>query len=192
LSLKVGILALQGAVGPHVEKLKALGAEPVEVRTPRDLDGLAGIILPGGESSTMLHLLRLNGLWEPLKAFVAKKPAWGVCAGAILLAAKVTGPEQESLGAIRVEVARNAYGRQLESFIDPLDPADDFLGGRAFEGVFIRAPRFTNVGAGVKVLFRHKGEPVMVEEGNTIASAFHPELTDNTALHSYFLKKLGA
>ena len=183
-------MALQGAVVPHAEKLAKLGAEPVEVRTPADLSGVRGIILPGGESTTMLHLLKLNALWEPLKQFVAARPAWGVCAGAILLAKRVSHPAQDSLEALDIAVERNAYGHQVNSFIAPLEPTQCWRGGTV-EGIFIRAPRITAVEGKTEVLFEYKGEPVMVEEGNLLASTFHPELTDDPSLHQYFLDKIG-
>lgn len=185
---RIGVLALQGAVAPHQEKLAALGAVPVEVRTPQELEGLSGIILPGGESTTMIHLLKLNRLWEPLRAFASSHPTWGVCAGAILLAKDVTGPKQESLGLLDIEVARNAFGRQVDSFIDRLTPAAAWHGG-AVEGVFIRAPRITRVGSATRTLFTWKDEPVMVEDRNLLAATFHPELSAGTALHEYFLAK---
>lgn len=176
----VGILALQGAVGPHVEKLESLGVQSKLVRRPADLENLAGIILPGGESTTMIHLLKLNGLWEPLQQFVRTKPTWGICAGAILLANEVSAPTQDSLKAIDVSVERNSYGRQLESFIAQLSPD--------VEGVFIRAPRITRVGNGVKTLLKYKEDPVLVQTQNILLGTFHPELTNNPQLHQYFTK----
>jgi 5'-phosphate synthase pdxT subunit len=190
--MKIGVLALQGAVQPHQEKLAQLQIEAVPVRTAAQLAGLSGIILPGGESSTMLHLLKLNQLWDPLKQFLSQKPGWGLCAGAILLARHVTAPEQASLALVDITVARNAFGRQLDSFIDTLSPTDAWkarVGSSAatpIEGVFIRAPRITAVGAAANVLFQWKQEPVMVQQGNLLASTFHPELTDSVRLHDYF------
>ncbi len=140
VALRVGILALQGAVGPHAEKLSALGVTPVEVRTPNELDSLAGIILPGGESTTMIHLLHKNNLWEPLGRFVRERPVLGVCAGLILLAKEVEHPAQDSLGALDVSVARNAFGRQIHSFIDTQNATPEWKGQTGIEGVFIRAP----------------------------------------------------
>ncbi len=184
--MKIGILALQGAVGPHREKLQELGVEPVEVRTPEDLKDLAGIILPGGESSAMIHLLKLNSLWEPLSQFVDERPAWGVCAGSILLASEVLHPAQASLKKMHLRATRNAYGRQLDSFIAILEPSE-FWPGDKIEGVFIRAPRLEPMRADVQVLFRHNGEPVMIQEGHWLASAFHPELSLSTSVHKYFI-----
>ncbi len=188
--MKVGILSLQGAVEPHAEKLRALGAEPVFVRTPAHLEGLAGIILPGGESSTMVHLLGLNKLWEPLSEFVRGKPAFGVCAGAILLATDVSKPHQKSLAALPIEVERNSYGRQLDSFIAPLEASPEWS-GKPVEGVFIRAPRIQRVWGETKVLMRYKMDTVLVEKGNVLAATFHPELTKYDDIHEYFLRKCG-
>ena len=185
--MRIGILALQGAVSPHVEKLKGLGASPAEVRVASDLDALDGIILPGGESTTMIHLLHLNQLWDPLKRFVARKPTWGVCAGAILLAKKVSHPRQASLEAMEMDIERNAFGRQKESFIAPLVPVTDDWS--PMEGVFIRAPRIRKLDSCVRILFKWKDEPVMVEQLHYTATTFHPELTDNPKIHEYFLKR---
>lgn len=186
--LKVGILALQGAVEPHARHLDRIGAEVVRVRKPEHLAGLSGIVLPGGESTTMLHLLHLNKLWEPLKAFIAEKPSMGVCAGAILLAKHVTHPHQESLDWLDVEIARNAFGRQVNSFSAELDKTKEWP-GETVDGVFIRAPRFTRVGKDVRALFTYQGEPVMVEQGSCLAASFHPELTESLAVHHYFITK---
>jgi 5'-phosphate synthase pdxT subunit len=193
--MKVGILALQGAVQPHEEKLKKLGVESVQVRYPEQLADLDGILLPGGESTTMIHLLKLNQLWNPLKEFVQTKPTWGICAGAILLAETVTHPAQESLAAIKITVERNAYGRQNESFIDVLVPTSEWkkfsTATQPLEGVFIRAPKIKNLTADIKVIFEHAHEPVMVQKGKCLASTFHPELTDSTLVHEYFLSLCG-
>jgi len=178
---------MQGAVEPHAIKLRELGAEPVLVRLEKDLEGLDGIILPGGESSTMVHMLGLNQLFEPLKKFVSKKPSFGVCAGAILLADKVSHPAQTSLQAIAIDVERNAFGRQIDSFIGPLE--SDIPEWQGTEGVFIRAPRIRNLGEGVKVLLRWHDEPVLVESKNVLAGTFHPELSEGHTLHRYFLRK---
>ncbi|MFM8269817.1 MAG: pyridoxal 5'-phosphate synthase glutaminase subunit PdxT [Pseudomonadota bacterium] len=184
----IGILALQGAVEPHEEKLKQLGVSSRRVIQSKDLIGLSGIILPGGESSTMLHLLKLHGLWDDLKAFVDKNPAWGLCAGSILLANEVSSPSQDSLKALDIGIIRNAYGRQTESFISVLQPTSEWTDPEAAEGVFIRAPKISRVGTQVKILFTFGGEPVMVQSNFTLASTFHPELTDSNKLHEYFVK----
>lgn len=188
--MKVGVLALQGAIEPHKAKIRELGAIPVEVRRPEDLNGLSGIILPGGESSAMIHLLKLNKLWEPLKAFVSERPSWGVCAGAILLASKVTHPEQDCLKQLDLTADRNAYGRQIDSFIGnfPVTKSgQERLSADSVEGVFIRAPRFANLGDTVVPLVTNENEPIMVEQGKCLASAFHPELSQSNLIHEYFL-----
>ena len=191
-SLKIGVLALQGAVEPHFEKLEKLGATPILVKKENDLEGLAGIILPGGESTTILHLLKLNQLWNPLKTFAEKRPTWGICAGAILLAKEVSHPVQDSLAILSAAVERNAYGRQVASFIGPLEPTPfgkERFGSEPIEGVFIRAPKFHKLGTGVMNLFEQAGEPVMIQQGHCLASAFHPELSAGTRLHEYFVNQ---
>lgn len=189
----IGILALQGAVEPHEKKYAELGIPTRRVRVPEDLEGLSGIVLPGGESTTMLHLLERNELWEPLERFLAEKPAFGVCAGAILLARDVEGPSQRSFGVVDLVVLRNAYGRQVDSFIDTVVPAPE--AGTAApepqEGVFIRAPRFERWGGTATPLYRCRGEVVAVKDGHAIAASFHPELSAGTAMHRYFAEMCG-
>jgi 5'-phosphate synthase pdxT subunit len=189
----IGVLALQGAVEPHLQKYAELRIPTRRVRVPADLDDLAGIVLPGGESTTMLHLLERNALWEPLERFLAEKPAFGVCAGAILLARKVESPAQRSFGVVDLEVVRNGYGRQVDSFIDRVEPADESAEAapEAQEGVFIRAPRFVRWGRTVAPLFRCRGEVVAVRDGLAIAAAFHPELSPGNGLHRYFAEMCG-
>ena len=184
--MKIGVLALQGAVKPHLVKLKSLGVEGVQVRKPEHLQGLSGIIIPGGESSTFIHLLKLNHLWEPLIEFAKQKPTWGICAGAILLSSEVRSPEQEALGLLPIRATRNAYGRQLESFIDDLIWEKTH---EKVEGVFIRAPKLTALDESVKVLATYGEEPVMLEKDHLLVSAFHPELTDSPLMHEYFINK---
>lgn len=188
--MRVGILALQGAVEPHVKLLRRLGVDSVLVRTADELQSASALILPGGESTAMLKLLERNRLVDPLKAFLENRPAWGICAGAILLAREVTGPEQPSFSAIDIAVERNAYGRQINSFIDEITATPHWPGGGSREGVFIRAPRITSVGPKVKVLFEWDGEPVMVEQDRILASTFHPELGQDAGVHQYFLTKV--
>jgi 5'-phosphate synthase pdxT subunit len=183
----IGILALQGAVSLHESKLQSLGVPSRQVKKPLDLENLSGLILPGGESSSMIHLLKLGGLWDKVKDFVAKRPSWGLCAGAILLAKEVKSPQQESFQALNITVVRNAYGRQSESFIANLEPSPDSPIKESFEGVFIRAPRIQKLGSKTKTHFTLNKEPVMVQEGFTLASTFHPELGENLRLHQFFL-----
>ncbi len=181
----VGVLALQGDYERHVRALESAGAHAVEVRTVAELEATDGLVLPGGESTTMLKLLHREGLFEPLKAFGQTKPIFGTCAGAILLATHVTSPEQESLGLMDIGVQRNAYGRQLDSRVVTL-PSE--LGD--LEAVFIRAPIIRSVGPDVKVLATYNNDPVLAEQGRHLVATFHPELTADPRVHAYFLTKL--
>ncbi len=183
---RAGVLALQGDFEAHRKALERAGVEAVEVRTASDLDAVQGLIIPGGESTTMLKLLDLEGLFEPLREFGRTKPIFGTCAGAILLAATVTHPEQRSLALMDIAVERNGYGRQLDSRVVHLD--DGELQG--LEAVFIRAPIIRSVGPSVKVLASYLGAPVLVEEGRHMAATFHPELTTDPRIHSRFLERL--
>ena len=181
----IGVLALQGDFDAHARVLRRLGAQVVEVRRTADLDRLQGLVLPGGESTTLLNLMEDEPWFDRLRAFHAGGGALlGTCAGAILLAREVRQPEQPSLGLLDALVERNAYGRQVDSFETTLvAPA---LGGR-LPGIFIRAPRFRRLGPGVSVLASLEGEPVLVREDRVIAGTFHPELTGEGRLHRYFV-----
>jgi 5'-phosphate synthase pdxT subunit len=186
---KVGVLALQGASRRHAEALTALGARAVEVRTPQDLSGVEGIVLPGGESTTMSKLLDLSGLFEPLREHLADGlPAFGTCAGMILLSSEILDgrSDQRSFGVLDVAVRRNAFGRQVASFETEL-AVDGLLGG-GFPAVFIRAPVIERVGEGVEVLATVEGRPVLCRQGPVMAAAFHPELSDDLRLHQLFLE----
>ena len=185
--MQVGILALQGAIEPHLRKLKRLGVDTLEVRRERDLAGLCGIILPGGESSTMLRLLATNDLLDPLTRFIAHTPTWGLCAGAILLAKTVENPAQPSIGAIDVTITRNAYGRQLESFIDTIRPTAQWADTQVREGVFIRAPRIGTLGPLCETLFYWHNDPVVVKSSHILLTTFHPELSEPDTFHEFFL-----
>ena len=185
---KVGILALQGAVREHASAVAELGAHPVEVRTPEDLSGVDALILPGGESTTMSLLLESSGLYEPVAARLAEgMPAFGTCAGMILLASDVLDgrPDQRFFGAIDLTVRRNAFGRQVDSFETSLDV--EGLDGPGFDAVFIRAPFVERAGDGVEVLATVDGHPVLCRSGAVLVSAFHPELSDDLRVHSLFL-----
>ena len=185
----VGILAIQGDYAMHGKMLDALGAPWVLVKHSADLDGVGGLIIPGGESTTMLKLFELEGVGAAIKDFAAQgKPIYGTCAGAILLAKEVSNPPQEKLGLIDIAIERNAYGRQIDSSIQAGECPE--LADHPIEMVFIRAPIIRRVGAGVKVLGRCGDLPVLVEQGNILAGTFHPELTDNPSVHRYFLKKV--
>jgi 5'-phosphate synthase pdxT subunit len=183
---KVGILSLQGCIDPHANHLRALGAEVVFVRNPSDLDGIEGLILPGGESTTMIHVAKTFGLWEPLRAASERMPFWGICAGSILMARKVENPEQESLGVMDIHVRRNAYGRQLESF----QATVSLSAGGNEPAVFIRAPKFVSWGSGVKVAGKIGDEISFLDDGMHLVTAFHPELTDSGWFHKLFLSRI--
>jgi len=173
---RVGVLALQGAFREHARALRAAGADVVEVRLPEQLDGLDGLVIPGGESTTITKLAALYGLDDAIRGF--EGPVFGTCAGMILV-------DRSHLGLADLEVDRNAYGRQVASF-----EADLELNGeeRPFRGVFIRAPRVRDVGPGVEVLAELDGEPVLLRDGRVLVAAFHPELTDDPRIHERFLE----
>src|SRR5713101_2170625 len=175
--MKIGVLALQGDFDAHRRRLEELGAEVVLVKNPEQLDEIAGLVIPGGESSTFLKLLGEAG-FEKLKAFVRAKPTFGTCAGAILLAKEVENPTQSGLGAIDIAIHRNAYGRQIDSSI-----RQGLFRGSPIEMVFIRAPKISRVGPAVEVLATQADDPVVVLEGKTMAATFHPELTDDPRVH---------
>ena len=179
--MKIGVLALQGDFDAHRKRLEELGAEVVLVKKPSQLDGIDGLIIPGGESSTFLKLLGKAGFAE-LKEFVRLKPTFGTCAGAILLAKEIENPAQTGLGALDIGIRRNAYGRQLESSI-----REGLFRGTPIEMVFIRAPKIERLGPKVEVLATEGKDPVVVRQGKTMAATFHPELTDDTRVHQSFL-----
>ena len=190
---KVGVLSLQGDFAAHGAALQRAGAEPVYVRSAAQFAGLDGLVIPGGESTTMLKLLRYDGLMEPLEEFARRKPVFGTCAGAILMASQVSAPAQESLGLMDISVERNGYGRQVDSRVTFIEPDADFERRTApgpLEAVFIRAPIIRRVGDGAKVLARYGGDPVLVEQGPHLAATFHPELTRDGRVHQLFLEKL--
>jgi 5'-phosphate synthase pdxT subunit len=189
----VGVLALQGDFDAHRAALERAGAESVLVRDAGQLRHIDGLVIPGGESTTMLKLLHYENLLEPLMQFAREKPVFGTCAGAILLAKEVSNPSQESLGLMDINVARNGYGRQLDSRVAELDPEADFQTRTSpgkLEAVFIRAPVIRRIGANTKVLVRYNGDPVLVEESRHLAATFHPELTADSRVHKLFLEKL--
>ena len=190
---RIGVLALQGDFEAHVKSFVRAGADAVEVRTASELDSVDGLVIPGGESTTMLKLLHYMDMMEPVRAFAAAKPVFGTCAGAILLAKEVTNPTQESFGVVDLTVQRNAYGRQNDSRVVHITPDPEFQTRTAegeIEAVFIRAPIIRRVGPGVKVLAEYAGNPVLVEEGNILIATFHPELTKDSRVQSLFLGKI--
>jgi 5'-phosphate synthase pdxT subunit len=174
--MRIGILAVQGNMREHAAVLRELGAETVEVRKPEQLEGLDGLVIPGGESTAIMRLVGLYGLENAIRNF--DRPIFGTCAGMILL-------DRRHLGVLDLEVDRNAYGRQVASFEADLELAGD---DRPLRGVFIRAPRVRDAGPDVEVLAELDGEPVLLQEGGTIVAAFHPELTDDTRVHERFLE----
>lgn len=182
---RIGVLAIQGDYEAHAEALSEAGAHPVEVRKPEQLDGLDGLILPGGESTTVLRFLDRLHFFDVLKDFCASKPVFGTCAGAILLAREVRNPPQRSLGLLDATVERNAYGRQIDSTILT---AETSLPGGPLEMVFIRAPRIVETCAGVQVLALRDGYPVLVQQGNVMAATFHPELSRDRRVHQFFVQ----
>jgi 5'-phosphate synthase pdxT subunit len=182
---KVGVLALQGDFEAHCKALERAGAQAVEIRTAAELNSVDALVIPGGESTTMLKLLDIEGLFQPLADFGAHKPIFGTCAGAILLATEVLNPGQSSLGLIDMSVERNGYGRQIDSRIAQIDVA-----GQPAEAVFIRAPIIRRVGSQVKVLAEYQGTPVLAEQGRHMVATFHPELSENNVVHRRFIDKI--
>lgn len=186
------MLALQGDFEAHCHALRRAGAEPHEVRTAQDLDTVDALIIPGGESTTMLKLLDVENLFGPLQEFGRSKPIFGTCAGAILLASEVTNPVQRSLGLMDMTVERNAYGRQIDSRIATID-----VEGKETEAVFIRAPVIRRAGPTARVLARYLDTPVLVAEGKHLAATFHPELGSRRAhhddvIHKHFVQQVQA
>lgn len=184
--MKIGILAVQGDFEAHAATLAGLGVETQEVRTPADLEGCDGLILPGGESTTQLQFLQEEGLFGAIREFAAEGGAiFGTCAGAILLATEVKNPTQESLGLLDMTVLRNAYGRQVASDVVS---GPSTLKKEPLEMVFIRGPIIERVGPGLDVLATYAGKPALVQKNNIMAATFHPELTEDTSVHERFVK----
>lgn len=184
-SVTIGILALQGDYAAHARAFSEAGARTVLVRKAEELAGLDGLVMPGGESTTMLKFLEQHGFFDALKNFVSSKPTFATCAGCILLAREVLHPKQQSLGALDATVERNAYGRQIDSTILTL-PTE--LPGGPLEMVFIRSPRMTRVGPEVEVLAQRDGFPTLVRQGHLLAATFHPEMTADTRVQRLFLE----
>jgi pyridoxal 5'-phosphate synthase pdxT subunit len=188
---RVGVLALQGAFAAHVRALAELGADAVEVRTPADLAGVEALVLPGGESTTMSKLLDSSGLREPVaERLAAGMPAFGTCAGMILLARRVTDgrPDQRGFDLVDITVRRNGYGRQVDSF--EADLAIDGIDGGPFHAIFIRAPLVVEVGPAARVLATHDEVPVLVAQDRLLVASFHPELSHDPRLHARFLQEV--
>ncbi len=183
----IGILSLQGCCVPHRQKFAALGVETRRVVDPDDLDGIDGLVIPGGESTTMLKMTGPE-LWQKLRRFAMEHPVWGVCAGCIMIADRVENPDQDCLELIGIVVRRNAYGSQNDSLIDTV--SIDIDDGFTWTAVFIRAPKIVATGEDVRLLACYQGIPVMVENGRHLATTFHPELVEGTRIHHYFLNKV--
>lgn len=182
---RIGVLAIQGDYAAHADALAEVGAIPVEVRKREELENLDGLIIPGGESTTMLKFLELRHMFDELKSFCQSHPVFGTCAGAILLAREVRNPPQASIGVLDAIIERNAYGRQIDSSILF---SETKLPGDKLEMVFIRAPRIIQTGVGVEVLAHRDGKPTLVRQGTLMAATFHPELTpDDRRVHRAFL-----
>lgn len=181
----VGVLALQGDFEAHRIAIGRAGARALEVRTASDMAKCDGLVIPGGESTTMLKLIEAEQLLEPLKAFARERPIYGTCAGAILLAREVSSPAQPSLNLMDIAVERNAYGRQIDSRVAKVQTE-----GGEMEAVFIRAPIIRQVGEGARVLARYRGDPVWVEQGCHMVTTFHPELTKDPSIHRHFIERL--
>jgi pyridoxal 5'-phosphate synthase pdxT subunit len=186
MTMKIGVLALQGAFQEHQEMLEQLGAETVLVKKPEHLEGIDGLVVPGGESTTMGKLLREYNLLDPIRAMGQQgMPVFGTCAGMIVMAKAIQGADEPHLALMDVEVNRNSFGRQINSFETDLDiPA---IGDEPFPAVFIRAPHITRVGDNVKVLSTYEDRVVAAQQGNLLALSFHPELTGDNRIHKYFL-----
>lgn len=188
MSQTIGVLALQGDFAKHEERFRALQIDTIQVKKPEELQKCDGLVIPGGESTTLTKLMELYGFYEPIREFAKNHPVMGTCAGLIMVATHVDDDRVKPLCLINISVSRNAYGRQIDSFTTPVDAP--FLGnGKPFRAIFIRAPQIQEVGPGVEILIELQGKPVMVRDNYILALAFHPELTDDPRIHQYFLKK---
>ncbi len=186
--MKIGVLGMQGDIEEHLAMLSKIGVNSERVKTLSSLESVDGLIIPGGESTTMIKLLKKNGLLDELKKRIKNgMPVYGTCAGMILLAKEIVShPQQESLGVLDISVSRNGYGRQVESFEAEIDIP--LLGEKTFKAVFIRAPRIERVGKSVEILATYNDEPVMARKDNILVSSFHPEISDDTRIHEMFAR----
>jgi 5'-phosphate synthase pdxT subunit len=185
---KVGVLGIQGDFALHVQSLRRIGVESLIVRYPEELKSCDGLILPGGETTTFIKLLNKTGLYEGIREFGQSRPLMGTCAGLITLATRLSNDSIETLGLIDVEVERNSYGRQVDSFVDSIQ-IPIFNNQTEFEGVFIRAPKILSIGDGIEALGYHGDVVVMVRNERVLAMTFHPELTEDGRIHLYFVEK---
>lgn len=179
----IGVLALQGAFAKHLQMLQNIGVKSIEVRTPADLSQCDGLIIPGGESTTIQKQIDFIDLRNPIQEFLKTKPIFGTCAGIILMASTVHDPNIQPFSCLDIEVERNAFGRQIDSFSTSIQ-----FDQKDFRAVFIRAPRILKCGADVKVLSTYAGEPIIVRQNHFLGATFHPELTNDPNIHRYFLK----
>lgn len=190
---KIGVLALQGDFAAHATAIQRAGGFPLLIRYKEELSKIEGLIIPGGESTTLLKLIHYEDFLVPLLEFAQKKPIFGTCAGAILMAREICNPNQWSFNWLNIKIERNAYGRQIDSKIVMVTPESSFTDAtkaNSLEAVFIRAPKILNVGSEVKVLATYKEHPILIEQGLHMAATFHPELTSDPSIHHFFLKKL--
>jgi len=186
--LKIGVLGIQGAIQEHLSTLKKAGVEPTWVKDRKELDSVAALVMPGGESTTMIKLLKRFEMWEALRNRIEDgMPVLATCAGMILLSKTIENVvNQDSLGVLDISVRRNGYGRQINSF--EVDLQIDEIGPEPFRAVFIRAPKIESIGGEVRVLTSYEESPVLIRQGNVLAASFHPELTGDLRIHRYFLK----
>ena len=186
--MRIGVLGMQGDIEEHLAVFKRLNVDAFRVKSLKALNTVDGLVIPGGESTTILRLLKLTGLFGKLKDMIQKGfPVFGTCAGMILLSKEITShSEQDALNVLDISVNRNGYGRQVESF--EVDLSIPLIGEKPFKSIFIRAPLIVRTGKGVKILARYDGTPVMVREGNVMASSFHPELSNDLRIHELFLR----
>lgn len=191
-TLTIGVLALQGAFSKHAETLKALGANVIEVRKPEDLASCDGLIIPGGESTTIMKQMEFIGFHETFKEFSTKKPVFGTCAGLILMSQKIIGAKMQPFDLLNIEVERNAFGRQVESFNTDLEVHLKPGQTKKIPALFIRAPRIRHIDPNVKILASFGEEPVLVQQGFHLGATFHPELTHDQTIHAYFLQLVNA
>lgn len=188
--LTVGVLALQGAFAKHVAMLRSLDVNAIEVRNSKDLESCDALIIPGGESTTIMKQLQFAELTEPLRRFAAANPIFGTCAGLILMSHEVISDEMHPFGLLEIAVERNAFGRQAESFSAEIDLFLNPSQKTSFRALFIRAPRIRTYGEAIKVLASYEGEPILVQQGKHLGATFHPELTEDPTIHAYFLSLL--
>lgn len=188
--LRVGVLALQGAFAKHIAMLRALEVQPIEVRTAEDLPACDGLIIPGGESTTMFRHIQYKDLSDPLFSFSKKKPIFGTCAGLILMSREILHDSMLPFAFLDIVVERNAFGTQYDSFIEEISVTLKSKASKTIPGVFIRAPKIREFGPHVRVLARHNKEPIFVQQGKHLGSTFHPELTHDLSIHRYFLDQI--